>query len=222
MTKIISQDIGYYRDANGFLAKPEKGKYPGIVMIHEWWGLNSTIKDAAKKLSSEGYIVLAVDLYGGFVAKTPDEAMKKVQSIDQQQANKNMISAVKYLKQDGATTIGSIGWCFGGGQSLQLALATKLDATIIYYGFLVQDKAKLSNIKWPVLGIFGDKDEAIPVEKVHEFKSTLDSLGIKNEIHIYPGVGHAFANPTNPSHAVKETSDAWKRTLDFFKRTLKT
>ena len=110
----------------------------------------------------------------------------------------------------------------GGGQSLQLALSGEpLDAKVIYYGALVTDESRLSRIKWPVLGIFGDKDQSIPVATVNEFASALDRLGIKNEIYIYPGVGHAFANPSGENYAPNETKDAWNKTVAFPNKYLK-
>ena len=114
-----------------------------------------------------------------------------------------------------------MGWCFGGGQSLQLALNSEqnpLAATVIYYGNLVNDTNELSRIKWPVLGIFGDQDQSIPVESVNAFEQAFNETGITNEIYIYPGVGHAFANPSGDNYAPEETVDAWEKTLAFLKK----
>jgi len=225
-TGIETQEVNY-GPAVGFLAKPKKeGKYPGIVMIHEFWGLNDNIKEMARSLAAEGYVVLAVDLYNGKVAKDAKEASQFMAPInkDPSGAVQNMKAAVKYLKSLGIvdkSRMASIGWCFGGGMSLQLALNEPLNATVIYYGFLTDNKAKLSNIKWPVLGIFGDKDQVISVDSVNKFKTALDELGIKNEIYIYPGVGHAFANPSGMNYAPNETKDAWQKTVEFLSRNLK-
>lgn len=109
---------------------------------------------------------------------------------------------------------------FWGHQSLHLAINSKdhsLAATIIYYGRLTNDTQALSNIQWPVLGIFGEEDQAIPVSSVRQFEQSLNELEIPNEIHIYPGVEHAFANPSNDNYAPQETADAWRKTLDFLK-----
>ena len=125
-------------------------------------------------------------------------------------------------KKIDSSKIVSMGWCFGGGQSLQLALHSEqhpLAATILFYGTpLVTDKQEVSKIKWPVLGIFGDKDQAIPLPEIQKFKAVLDADGIPNEIHIYKGVGHAFANPSGANYAPKETADAWQKTLAFLKK----
>jgi carboxymethylenebutenolidase len=220
---ILGSDVTYFENITGYFAKPAgQGEYPGVIMIHEWWGLNDNIKDMARKLAAEGYYVLAVDLHKGKVATTPDQARNLTGSLNQQEALGNLNAAYAFLESQGATNIGSLGWCFGGGQSMRLALANpEIDATVIYYGNLITDSQNLSVIRWPVLGIFGDKDTGIPVEKVNAFEKSLDELSIDNEIYIYPGVGHAFANPTGQNYAPNETKDAWDKTLAFLDRTLK-
>jgi len=219
---IATNEIIYFENARGFFAKPKgEGSYPGVVMIHEWWGLNDNIRDMARELAKEGYAVLAVDLFGK-VAQTPDEARQLTGSLDKERAIQNLRAAVAYLKSQGAQKIASLGWCFGGGQSMQLALSGEdLAATVIYYGNLVTDQQKLSSIKWPVLGIFGDKDQSIPLENVKKFDTALDDLGIANEIYMYPGVGHAFANPSGANYAPQETKDAWAKTTQFLSKYLK-
>jgi carboxymethylenebutenolidase len=219
--EVLGQDIEYFEGYKGFLARPNDQKnYPGIIMIHEWWGLNENIKDKAKELAEEGYIVLAVDLFGT-VATTPEEARIQSSSLDQTKALANMQSAKSYLVQEGAPKIASLGWCFGGAQSLQISITEKLDATVIYYGNLVEDTEKLKNLSSPVLGIFGDQDAQIPVEKVNNFKNNLNNLSILNDIYIYEGVGHAFANPSGQNFSPNETADAWSKTLNFLETNLK-
>ena len=227
-TEIITSDVIYFQDINGteikgLYAHPKQpGNYPGVVMVHEWWGLTDNIKDMAKELAKEGYQVLAVDLYKGSVGKTPDEAEKLESSINQQESLSNLKAAILYLENNNASRISTLGWSFGGGQALQLSLNEPLDATVIYYGTpLVTDKTQLASINWPVLGIFGDRDMEIPVAKVNEFKSALNELEIKNDIVIYPGVGHAFANPTGQSWSARETKDAWSKTIMFLEKNLK-
>ncbi|MBI4452907.1 dienelactone hydrolase family protein [Candidatus Woesearchaeota archaeon] len=216
-----------YGPAKGYLAQPkEPGNYPGIVMIHEWIGLNDYVKEMARQLAAEGYVVLAVDLYEGKVAKNSTEARELSTGVRNNipVAVSNMKSAVAFLKnQDNVddNKLASMGWCFGGGMSMQLSLNEKLAATIIYYGQLETDKDKLKAINWPVLGIFGDKDTSIPVESARKFDAALDELGIENEIYIYPNVGHAFANPSGMNYAAEETKDAWTKTVNFLDRNLK-
>ena len=234
-----NQSINYFDGASGYLVyadttnatstsgqQQQQQKLPAVVMIHEWWGLNDNIKDMANELASEGYVVLAADLYNGEVATTPDKAMQLVGTVREnpEQAISNLQSAVQYLASlpnVNSSRIASLGWCFGGGQSLQLALNSEqnpLAATVIYYGNLVNDTNELSKINWPVLGIFGDQDQSIPVESVNAFEQALNETGITNEIYIYPGVGHAFANPSGDNYAPAETVDAWEKTLAFLKK----
>jgi carboxymethylenebutenolidase len=229
-----NQTVSYYENASGYLVYPSspnnasasQEKLPGIIMIHENRGLNDNIKSTADILAKQGYVVLAVDLFQGQVTDNPDRAreLSSVVRDNPSIAIENMKSAVSYLsslQNVNASRIASIGWCFGGGQSLQLALNSEdrpLAATIIYYGQVVNDTRELSKIKWPVLGIFGDQDQAISVDSVEAFESGLNETGVTNEIYMYPGVGHAFANPSNDNYAPQETADAWKKTLAFLGR----
>ena len=221
--EIISADTQYFENSNGYFARPASdGTFPGVIMIHEWWGLNDNIKDMARQLAAEGYIVLAVDLYNGEVAADSARARELTSGLDQETATANMEAALNYLREHNATRLASLGWCFGGGQSMQLALAGQdLDATVIYYGNLVTEVGRLENINWPVLGVFGDQDQSIPVDTVNQFETALNGAGVQNEIYIYEGVGHAFANPSGDNYAPEETMDAWEKTLSFLERSLK-
>ena len=217
-------EINYFQNANGYLAEPSKdGQYPAVIMIHEWWGLNDNIRDMAEILASHGYVVFAVDLYDGEVATTSDEARQLRSSFDDQYWMENMNVATQYIQeQHSPEKIGSIGWCFGGGQSLNLALNNEdMDATVIYYGSLVTEPEALSSINWPILGIFAELDQGIPPEQVNEFESTLNELEITNEIHIYPEVNHAFANPSGDRYAPEASMDAWNKTISFFEMNLR-
>jgi carboxymethylenebutenolidase len=213
--------VKYFGDVEGYLAEPQaEGQYPGVVVIHEWWGLNDHIRAMASELAGEGYRVLAVDLFGT-VAATPDEAREQTSALDQEEAVENLQAASAYLRQAGSSRVASLGWCFGGGQSLQLALSGEdLEATVIYYGQLVTDPAALAALDQPVLGIFGDEDASISVEQVTQFQAALNQAGTPNSIYIYPGVGHAFANPSGMNYAAAETRDAWSKTLTFLAENL--
>jgi carboxymethylenebutenolidase len=210
-------------DKNATSITGQQQKLPAVVMIHEWWGLNDNIKEMADELAGEGYVVLGADLYDGEVTTDPNRASELSSSVREnpQQAITNLQSAVQYLASlpnVNSSRIAALGWCFGGGQSLQLALNSEqhpLAATVIYYGNLVNDTSELSKIKWPVLGIFGDQDNSIPVDSVRAFGRGLNETGVTNEIYIYPGVGHAFANPSGDNYAPQETADAWQKTLTF-------
>jgi len=234
---IQNQTVSYFDNASGYLVSPSTDNsnnatsqlHPAVVMIHEWWGLNENIKDMANELAEQGYVVLAADMFNGQVATTPEQAMQLAGGVrdNPSGAISNLQAAVRYLgslESVNASRIGSLGWCFGGGQSLQLSLNTEaenpLAATVIYYGNLVIDEEELTKIQWPVLGIFGDQDESIPVEDVDRFGQALNSTGVPNEIYIYEGVGHAFANPSGDNYAPEQTGDAWQKTLAFLKRNL--
>jgi len=234
----IKREVNYFDGASGYLVYPSTAnntavmtgskKLPAVIMVHEFWGLNDNIRSMANTLAKQaGYVVLAADLFKGQSTKDPNQATQLVQlaRANQQEAIANLQSAEKYVSSlpfVDSSKIASIGWCFGGGQSLQLALHSEqhpLAATILYYGTpLVTDKQELSKINWPVLGFFGDHDQAIPLSTIQQFKAALDADGITNEIHIYKGLGHAFANPSGTSYAPKETADAWQKTLEFLKK----
>jgi carboxymethylenebutenolidase len=235
--QLENNTIDYFTQAQGYLVYPSKSnpinnkiennmKLPGVVMIHENKGLNENIKSMANLLAKNGYVVLAVDLFKGEVTTDRNRSSELTQQIRDNQdiANLNLKSAVKYLSSlpnVNPEKIVSLGWCFGVGQSLNLALNSQdhpLAATVIYYGRLVTDNATLASIKWPVLGIFGDQDMSIQVDTVKAFESALKSNGTPNEIYIYKGVGHAFANPSGDNYAPKETQDAWHKTLSFLKK----
>jgi carboxymethylenebutenolidase len=215
------------KPVRGYLAKPKnaQGALPGIIVIHEWWGLNDNIRAMTRRLAGEGYQALAVDLYGGEKADNPDAAMKLVQATMQNRpaGEENLRQAAAYLERQGAPKLGVIGWCFGGGWSLgtALLLPDKIDATVIYYGHLETDKAKLATLKSPIIGFFGEKDQSIPVASVREFEKSLKELGKPVEVHVYPGANHAFANASGGNYNPEAAKDAWERTRAFLARYLK-
>jgi carboxymethylenebutenolidase len=224
-------------NTTGYLVYPnqnqsgEKAKLPAVVVIHENRGLNDHIKESANLLAKNGYVVLAVDLFKGEVVTDNQTRSGELTGVIRENPAigvENMKAAVKYLRSldnVNPSKIASLGWCFGGQQSLQLAINSKdepLSATVIYYGRLTNDTQAISNITWPVLGIFGGKDQSISVDSVRQFEKALNDTGVSNEIYVYPNVGHAFANPSNDNYAPQETADAWKKTLDFLSRHLQT
>jgi len=220
VSEIVTEDqLEYFTEARGFYAAPATpGQYPGVVMIHENRGLRPEIKQEAEALAREGYRVLAVDLYKGVVMETQEEARAYGSQFNQQEGLTNLQAAVSYLQQRGSAKIASLGWCFGGRQSLELAMSgIPLDATVVYYGGgMATSTEQLAPITWPVLGVFGDQDQIIPTAMVRDFETSLETLGIEHEVYIYEGVGHAFANPSNPNFAPEPTADAWNKTLNFF------
>jgi len=211
----------------GMLYTPAgKGPFPALIVIHEWWGLNDWVKDQASKFADQGYVALAVDLYRGKVASTPDMAHELMRGVPEDRAKRDLQAAFDYLasqpnvKKD---RIGSVGWCMGGGYSLDVALLEPtLAATVINYGHLATDQAEIKKINAHILGNFGGQDRGITPDDVKKFQQSLEQLGKKADIKIYPDAGHAFENPNNKQgYRADDAADAWKRTVDFLAGTLK-
>lgn len=203
-----------------------KGPFPALVVIHEWWGLNDWVKEQASKLADQGYVSLAVDLYRGKVATTPDMAHELMRGVPEDRAKRDLHAAVEFLKSQPNVKkdrIGAIGWCMGGGYALDVALQEPdLAAVVINYGHLATDPDALKKINAAILGLFGGQDRGIPPEDVKKFGATLDQMGKKIDIKIYDDAGHAFENPNNnDGYRAADAADAWKRTVDFLAMTLK-
>ncbi len=197
---------------------------PAVILIHEWWGLNDNVRAMANRLAGEGYMVLAVDLYKGKVAESREAARGLMLEVveERQVAEDNIRSAYAFLETAGAPRIASMGWCFGGGWSLNTAqlFPEDLDASVIYYGQVTDDDDTLRPVTAPILGLFGAADTGITVESVESFRAALERLRKDHEIHIYPGAGHAFANPTGQNYDAEAAEDAWQKTIDFLARHL--
>jgi len=198
---------------------------PAIIVIHEWWGLNDNVRAMADRLAGEGYIVLAVDLFNGSTANTPEQARQQMLAVveNPEPAADNIRQAYAFVNTTaGAPRIGSLGWCFGGGWALNTAMLfpEDLDASVIYYGQVTDDEERLRDISTPILGLFGAEDQGISVESVQNFEAALERLRKNYEIHIYPGADHAFANPTGNAYNAEAADDAWQKTLAFLNRNL--
>jgi len=211
----------------GTLYEPTgKGPFPALVVIHEWWGLNDWVQDQASKLADQGYVTLAIDLYRGKVATTPEDAHELMRGVPEDRATKDLLAASSYLrslKNVNPNKVGSIGWCMGGGYSLDLALSDpKLAAAVINYGHLATEPDTLKKINAPILGLFGGQDKGIPPESVNQFADELKKLGKKVEVKIYPDAGHAFENPNNKAgYKPEDAADAWQLTVKFLAANLK-
>jgi len=210
----------------GHLATPAgAGPFPALVVIHEWWGLNDEVKAEADKFATQGYVALAVDLYRGRATSNPDEAHELARGLREDRARRDLAAAFDYLAGRAdvrADRIGAIGWCMGGGYSLQLAVQQpKLAAAVIYYGRLVTDESALQQIRAPILGLFGEEDRGISADSVRAFEAAMKKLGKPVMVRLYPGAGHAFANPTRASYREAAAKDAWAKTLAFFEEQLK-
>lgn len=205
--------------SKAYLALPAgPGPHPGIVVIHEWWGLNGHIEHWADRLATAGWAALAIDLYSGKVTADRDSAMVAMKAVEPAKALATLHAGVEFLKNDARTKSpvrAVIGWCFGGAWSLQTALAEPdLAGAIIYYGQLETDPTKLAAIKAKLLGVFGNKDKGIPPADVDKFEAALKQAGVTATIHRYDA-DHAFANPSNPKYDEANASDAWTKVLAF-------
>lgn len=211
----------------GVLYTPQgKGPFAGIIVIHEWWGLNDWVKDQAAKLADLGYEALAIDLYRGRVATTPDQAHEIMRGVPEDRANRDLKAAFEFLaaqpnvKKD---RIGAIGWCMGGGYSLDVALEEpSLAADVINYGHLATDPNAIAKIHAPILGLFGAQDHGITPDDVHKFEAAMNKADKKIEVKIYDDAGHAFENPNNKDgYRPADAADAWSRTVAFLADNLK-
>jgi len=215
------------QDIQGWLARPDNaaGELPAVIVIHEWWGLNDNVRRAAERLAGEGYVTLAVDLHRGKTADTPKDAMLmgRVLSENQEVALANLKDAIAYLKTlDGVSRIGVIGWCQGGRWSMLTALTypADIDATVVYYGRVTDDKAELEVLDMPVLGIFAGDDFIVPPKMVYRFAASMADLKKDLEFYMYRDAAHAFSNPSGQDYNPEAAADAWKHTTAFLARNL--
>jgi carboxymethylenebutenolidase len=210
--------------ARGYLAEPE-GKGPGLVVLGEWWGLDDDVRRIVDSFAQEGFLALAPDLYGGKTTEEPDEAQKQLMAMKMDEAEKEMRGAVEYVlehdKCDG--TVGSVGFCAGGGLSIWAAASNpKIGAAVTYYYVMPHGKPDFSNIDAPVLGHFGTSDDFISEGDAKALQQELQAAGVDAAFEFYEGAGHAFANEHDrlgtyhPEHA----ASAWTKTVDFLKRHL--
>jgi carboxymethylenebutenolidase len=227
---VTSKEVTYKsgdETVKGILYTPEgKGPFPGIVVIHEWWGLNDWVKDQASKLADQGYVALAIDLYRGKVGTTPEEAHEIMRGVPEDRANRDLEASFQFLASQPNVKpdrIGAIGWCMGGGYALDLALEQpKLAALVINYGHLATDPSAISKINAPMIGFFGALDRGITPDDVKQFSAAVDEAGKKIDVTIYPDAGHAFENPNNKDgYRPADAADAWNKTVIFLASTLK-
>jgi carboxymethylenebutenolidase len=212
---------------SGYLAVPEGGggKKPAIVVIHEWWGLNDWTKGKADGFAKQGYVALAVDFYRGKVTDNPDTAHQLMRGMPNDRAIRDMKSGVAFLRARpdvDAAKIASVGWCMGGGLSLDLAVnEPTLAGAVIYYGHLMTDPATIAALKPPLLGNFGGQDQGIPVKDVQAFAEAAKKAGKSVDFKIYPDAGHGFASSKDPKvYRTADAKDADARTDAFFRRLL--
>ncbi len=206
------------KSANGYFVESEKSTNKYIFVFHEWWGLNDYIKKESDELKSKlGDVnILAIDLYDGKVASTREDAAKYMQSVNQERALSIVYGAIDFVGKD--AKIGTIGWCFGGGWSLQasIMLSKQGNACVMYYGIIENTPETFKTLNAPVLGIFAEKDGWVNPEVYGNLEKNLKSAGKKVIIKSFDA-DHAFANPSNTKFDEKATTEAKKLTIEFFK-----
>jgi len=203
------------------LARPAAVPAPAVLLIHEWWGLNDQIKTMAAAFAEAGYLALAVDLYGGKTGATPEEAQALMKAVDPAAATEALGAWIDWLRAspEGNGKVATVGWCFGGGWSLNASLARPVDATVIYYGNVAKTAADLAPLKGPVLGHFATQDKFIDKPMVDGFQQALSEAGKTATIEWYEA-DHAFANPSGGRYDEADAALSWDRTLAFLKANL--
>jgi carboxymethylenebutenolidase len=216
--KMMSFDAADGKQANAYFitAKKKSNKY--LIVIQEWWGLNENIKMEADKYYTDlGDVnVIAVDMYDGKVAATPDSAMKLVRGADMGRMTAIMQGAIKYAGRK--ASIYSVGWCFGGMWSLQTAILAGPQAkgSVMYYGRPETNLDKLKSIQCDIIGFFGNLDQSPSPTMVNDFEKNMKEAGKNLSVNRYQA-GHGFANPSNPSYNAAAKEDAYAKAIAFLK-----
>ena len=213
-------------DTGGYLARPASGGGSGVVVLQEWWGLVPHIEDIADRFAAEGFVALAPDLYHGEKASGPDEAGKLMMALNIDRTEKDLAGAIDYLQQQPGITgkgVGTVGFCMGGALSLFAASKNpEVAACVVFYGGHPKVNPDLAALHAPVLGLWAGKDGFVTPEVVGQLEQQLAALGKRYEFHTYANAQHAFFNDTRPEvYDPEAAKDAWRRTLEFFRRELK-
>jgi carboxymethylenebutenolidase len=213
---------------NGYFVLPtEVGEVlPGIILIHDQWGLNNTIRAMARRLSGEGYAVLAIDLFSGKTGASAAEGDELVSEFlgDRVAVLENISHARTWLQENGLPPrIGTVGFGFGGEWALDAGLefGDGIDAIVMFYGRVNRGSEELETLSAPLLGIFAAQDSTIPVRGITQFRSSLRDLGKDSLILIHSNVGHDFANPDSGAYNHDAAAENWATTLEFLGRTLR-
>ena len=225
-TTITIEDSKKDGTLTGYLSRPSSSeKRPGMIIIHEWWGLVPDIKNVADRYASQGYVALAPDLYGGRIANDTENARKLSSSVSTDASSMMIDKFVEYLRKDQTVShdkIGITGFCFGGTHSFHfVCVSRKIAAGAIYYASRLPTENLLERITSPLLLIYGDQDHSINPEQARGLESTLKRMGKQSELLIYPDCPHAFFNEHNmQNHRPDAARDAWNKTLAFFETHL--
>ena len=212
--------------AQGYLATPDAGSGPGVLVLQEWWGLVPHIEDVCDRLASEGFTALAPDLYHGEVTQEPDEAGKLMMALGMEQAAKDMSGAVDVLVARGTGDgIGAMGFCMGGGLALLIATqrGDAVKVAIPFYGLIpwggpAPDWSRLGG---PVQGHYAELDEWAGPAAVGALTQEITAAGGTVEMFVYPAAQHAFFNDTRPEvYDAAAAATAWERTIGALRTAL--
>lgn len=197
-----------------------------MVVIQEWWGLVPHIEDLVDRFAGAGFAAIAPDLYHGKTTKSPDDAGKMLMELDVERAGKEIAGAAAYLRTRPECTsrkYGVVGFCMGGALAQYAATidAANVGAAVSFYGGFKKVPTQWENLSAPLLLIYGENDKGVPAEQGRELERKLKSIGKDVELVVYPNADHAFFNDTRPEvYNPEAAADAWRRTLDLFRRTL--
>jgi carboxymethylenebutenolidase len=207
------------------------GLYPGVVVVHEWWGLNGQIKGVADRTAEDGYVAIVPDLYRGKLGTDAGLAHELMRGLNENYALDVVQQAIEWLRASEAQTVkrapgqempvGVLGFCMGGRIALATALKpADIQSAVMFYGSVETQKEALKPLRVPLLGIFGNEDHGIPIDQIKAFEAALKESGKQATVLVYPGVGHAFFNEERPGYDKEVAFDAWERTRMFLKETL--
>jgi carboxymethylenebutenolidase len=212
--------------AGGYLSAPASGRGVGVVVVQEYWGLNSHIRSIADRFAAEGFVALAPDLYHGRVTREPDEAGKLMMALNIEQAAKDLRGATSYLLAQGGAVgsrVGVVGFCMGGQLALYAGTVApdQIGAVVDLYGIHPNVRPDFGRLQAPVLGLFAERDTFTTPEAVHALEQQLRAAGKQVETHTYPDVDHAFFNDERPEvYDAEAARDAWGRILRFLRQHL--
>jgi carboxymethylenebutenolidase len=212
--------------ASGYLAVPESGSGPGVIVLQEWWGMDDSVKRYADRFAEAGFFALAPDLFHGETTEQPDEAEQKMMAMNMDRTVKDMRGAVDFLKQQEGVEgdgVGAVGFCLGGGLAVWAgAEHPDVNAVVTYYYVMPHGKPDFSKVQAPVLGHFGTADDFVPVDDAKALEKELNDAGADASFEFYDGAGHAFANDHDRlgTYDEEKSDRAWQKTVDFFKRHL--
>ncbi|TVR62256.1 MAG: dienelactone hydrolase family protein [Spirochaetaceae bacterium] len=205
----------------GYVAVPDgPGPHPAVIMVHEFFGLRRSIIEKADLLASDGYVVIAPDLYRGASTGWIPRAIVLSATVDRNRVITDLDAAFAWLRDRddvARDSIGLVGFCFGGRHGMRYALENPdLAAVAVFYGAVPQSVEELGSFETPVLGVFGRRDRSIPLDGVERFASALSEIGVSHRVTIYDDVGHAFVTGAEAIAAGGAAGAAWNELRVFF------